>query len=154
MDSRRTVRTGGERGWQVSYNPHEIPESMRRCMSKEVLKSLGIQTIDDTQESYNIRLEKDLLRLCMSELSRRGVRVVHHLSHRAREHAGYPDMTFCYAGLACACELKTAKGVVSADQEATMAAMRMDGWHVMVCRTFEAFRQWLDDVVENKEGGQ
>jgi hypothetical protein len=106
----------------------------------------GIQTAQEAQEAYEVRCEKDLLRLCKQELGRRGVRVVHHLSHRAREHAGYPDLTFVYNGVPMACELKTRHGVVSADQEATMAAMRLDGWLVRVCRTFEEFVVWLNEV--------
>ena len=128
----------------MSYSPHEIPEHMRRCMSPEVRKTLGIQTVHEAQEAYDDRAEKDLLRLCQQELSRRGVRVVHHLSHRAREHAGYPDLTFVLRGVPMACELKTRHGVVSADQEATLAAMRLDGWRTMVCRTFNEFCEWLE----------
>jgi hypothetical protein len=108
-------------------------------------KAMGIQTVQEAQGAYDDRAEKDLLRLCRQELFRRGVRVVHHLSHRAREHVGYPDLTFVLLGVPMACELKTARGVVSADQEATLAAMRMDGWRTMVCRSFEGFRAWLDD---------
>jgi hypothetical protein len=53
-------------------------------------------------------------------------------------------------GVPMACELKTRHGVVSSDQEATMAAMRIDGWRVRVCRTFEEFKAWLDDEGNNK----
>ena len=129
----------------MSISPHEIPEAMRRCMPAAERKAMGIQTVQDAREAYDDRAEKDLLRLCQQELSRRGVRVVHHLSHRAREHAGYPDLTFVLKGVPMAVELKTKHGVVSGDQEATLAAMRLDGWRVRVCRTFEGFRAWLDD---------
>ena len=134
----------------MSYSPHDIPEAMRRCMPASERKAMGIQTVQEAQEAYDGRAEKDLLRICQQELSRRGVRVVHHLSHRAREHAGYPDMTFVLRGVPMACELKTKRGVVSAEQEATLAAMRLDGWHTMVCRSFDHFRRWLD----SKEGAQ
>jgi hypothetical protein len=129
----------------MSISPHQIPDRMRRMMPASARQSLGIQTAKEAQEAYEVRAEKDLLRLCKQELGRRGVRVVHHLSHRAREHAGYPDLTFVLRGVPMAVELKTARGVVSADQEATMAAMRLDGWRVRVCRSFEEFRACLDD---------
>ena len=132
----------------MSYSPHDIPEHMRRCMPASERKAMGIKTVQEAQGSYDDRAEKDLMRLCMAELSRRGVRVVHHLSHRAREHAGYPDLTFVWRGVPMACELKTRMGVVSADQEATLAAMRLDGWRTMVCRTFDHFRRWV-----SSEGG-
>jgi hypothetical protein len=133
----------------MSIRPHEIPDRMRRLMPASARKECGIQTAQEAQEAYEIRYEKDLLKLCRQELGRRGVRVVHHLSHRAREHAGYPDLTFALKGVPMACELKKKDGVVSEDQEATMAAMRIDGWRVRVCRTFEEFKAWLD---ENKDG--
>ncbi len=129
----------------MSIRPHDIPDMMRRLMPASARQSLGITTAQEALEAYEVRAEKDLLRLCKQELGRRGVRVVHHLSHRAREHAGYPDLTFVIKGVPMAAELKTARGVVSADQEATMAAMRLDGWQVRVCRSFEEFREWLDD---------
>lgn len=127
----------------MSYSPHDIPETMRRCMPANERKALGIQTVQEAQQAYDDQAEKDLLRLCKQELSRRGVRVVHHLSHRAREHAGYPDLTFVIQGVPMACELKTRRGVVSAEQEAALAAMRLDGWRTMVCRTFDHFRRWV-----------
>ena len=130
----------------MSLSPHQIPDRMRGMMPASARQSLGIPTVQEAQEAYEVRAEKDLLRLCQQELSRRGVRVVHHLSHRAREHAGYPDLTFVLLGVAMACELKTKRGVVSADQEATLAAMRLDGWRVRVCRSFEEFRAWLDNA--------
>jgi hypothetical protein len=123
---------------------------MRRLMPASARQACGIQTAQEAQEAYEIRYEKDLLKLCKQELGRRGVRVVHHLSHRAREHAGYPDLTFVYKGFPMACELKKKDGVVSEDQEDTMAAMRLDGWRVRVCRSFDEFRAWLD---EQKGGG-
>lgn len=124
-------------------------------MSPEVRKTLGIQTVEEAQEAYDDQLEKGVRKLCLAELSRRGVRVVHHLSHRAREHKGYPDLTFCYAGRSCACELKRPKGGVVSDDQARMHAdMRRDGWTVAVCNTFDAFRGWLDGVMACQEGGQ
>jgi hypothetical protein len=126
---------------------------MRRCMPASERKAMGIQTVQEAQESYDDRAEKDLMRLCKQDLSRRGVRVVHHLSHRAREHAGYPDLTFVLRGVPMACELKTKRGVVSAEQEATLAAMRLDGWRAIVCRTFEHFRRWVS-YTENDISGE
>jgi hypothetical protein len=129
----------------MSIRPHEIPDRMRRLMPASARHACGIQTAQEAQEAYEIRYEKDLLKLCRQELGRRGVRVVHHLSHRAREHAGYPDLTFVLHGVPMACELKKKDGVVSEDQEDTMAAMRLDGWRVRVCRSFEEFKAWLDE---------
>jgi hypothetical protein len=100
---------------------------------------------------YHEGKEKVLQMLCEAELSLRGVRVVHHLSHRAREQAGYPDITACLGGVPIACELKVKGGAISEDQEATLAAMRLDGWQVRVCWSFDDFREWLDGLQNDQE---
>ena len=100
---------------------------------------------------YHEGKEKLLQLLCEAELSLRGCRVIHHLSNRARESAGYPDITACLEGIPIACELKVKGNTTSADQEATLAAMRLDGWNVRVCWSFDDFREWLDGLQNDQE---
>lgn len=95
------------------------------------------------------RLEKDLLKLCLWELSRRGI-VCLHLSPRAREHAGWPDLTFVVppvlahsnggGGVPWAVELKAEGGRLSAEQERTLADMARNGWRTLICRSYTNFR--------------
>lgn len=134
----------------MAYNPHELPEHMIRCMSPEVRRSLGIATVQEAQQAHDCRAEKDLLRLCQQELSRRGVLEVIHLSHRAREHPGLPDLVFSMNGTPCACELKTKRGIVSSVQKECQDRMEMDQWQVRVCRSFDEFREWLDGIKNNQ----
>ena len=100
---------------------------------------------------YHEGKEKELRKLCEAELSRRGCRVVHHLSVRARECAGYPDITAVLNGKPIACETKARGGKLSTEQEATLAAMRLDGWNTIVCYSFDDFREWLDAIQEGRQ---
>jgi len=104
-------------------------------------------------------LERDLQRLCEQELSRRGILWYLHLSPRAREKAGVPDLIFsvpCHSKEVCewigapcpdtwvtpwAIELKTATGRLSEAQKRTLSDMEADGWHTAVVRSYEEFRE-------------
>ena len=87
--------------------------------------------------------EKELQRLCEQELSRRGVEYLH-LSHRAREARGWPDLTFVIVGTPYAVELKTATGKLSAEQDKTLRRMAANGWRTSICRSFDEFRNAID----------
>ena len=89
------------------------------------------------------KLERDLQRLCEHELTRRGIWFLH-LSPKAREKQGTPDLLFALAGGAVAVELKTVDGKVSDDQARCHQEMTNNGWTVEVCRSFESFRAILD----------
>jgi len=90
--------------------------------------------------------EKELQRLCEHELTRRGIPYLH-LSCRAREKVGWPDLVFPLPnrGRFCAVELKAEHGRVTPAQVETMAAMASCGAIVRVCRTLEQFREVLGD---------
>jgi len=107
----------------------------------------GAQTKED------LRRESELQRDCENELSLRGIEYLH-LSIKARERKGWPDLTFsvpfhregwrcptcCARGRHYAVELKTATGRLSDDQKRVLARMQANGWLVRVVRTFEDFR--------------
>ena len=105
----------------------------------------GAQTKED------LRRESELQRDCENELSQRGIEYLH-LSIKARERKGWPDLVFClpdyapadwefrYLPQAFAVELKTATGRLSDDQRRVLARMQANGWLVRVVRTFEDFR--------------
>ena len=92
------------------------------------------------------KLEKDILRQCHNELTRRGVKCCLHLSYRAREAKGWPDLTFAWRGQPCAgeCKCKEAGGSLSEDQERVLADMRADGWTTGVWWSLEEFKAFLD----------
>ena len=84
------------------------------------------------------KLEKELQHLCELELSRRGIEHLH-LSPRAREKAGWPDLTFVLDGVPYAVELKTAAGRLSEAQERVLGRMACNGWRCVVVRSIGAF---------------
>jgi hypothetical protein len=82
--------------------------------------------------------EKELQRLCESELNRRGI-VYLHLSFRAREKIGWPDLVFCIHGKSYGIELKTTNGILSLEQINLLTRMADNGWITHVCRSFNEF---------------
>lgn len=89
--------------------------------------------------------ESALQKLCESELRRRGIAFLH-LSPRAREKAGWPDLTFAVYGRAIAVELKTSLGQLSEDQQRLHRELAASGWDVRVIRSYEAFRAIVEGV--------
>ncbi len=90
--------------------------------------------------------EKQLQSQCESLLMRQGIAYLH-LSPRAREQKGWPDLTFVVRGVPHAVELKSAQGKLSDDQRRVLAQMEVNGWRVHVVRRYEAFR----DIVTGGE---
>jgi hypothetical protein len=84
--------------------------------------------------------ERDLLRLCCNDLSSQGIPYLH-LSPKAREKAGWPDICFCKGGRFYGVELKTRKGIVSDAQKATIAQLAKCGAVTGVVRDFAEWRQ-------------
>jgi hypothetical protein len=91
--------------------------------------------------------EKQLQALCECELYRRGLAFLH-LSPRARERVGWPDLTFVIGGTPFAVELKAAAGVVSEEQEACLSLMAENGWRVAVIRSIEAFLGFINQAAQ------
>lgn len=89
--------------------------------------------------------ESQLEKLCELELSRRGIPFIH-LSSKAREKIGWPDLTFPRPcdGKACAVELKSKTGTATKDQLETLAMFRKCGAVAEVVRTYERFVQIVE----------
>ena len=120
-------------------------------MTRADRKALGLMEPWERQHKAEEMAEVQLQRLCEQELSRRRIAYLH-LSFRAREKKGWPDLTFVLPtewgkpGIPWAVELKTASGVVSKDQKAMLRDMELNGWQVRVIRSFEDFRDILETV--------
>jgi hypothetical protein len=91
------------------------------------------------QTKADLKNEAELQKLCEQELGRRGIEYLH-LSPKAREKKGWPDLTFVTAGHAWAIELKTDTGKLSPDQKDILPRMESNGWEVRIVRTFDDFR--------------
>ena len=86
------------------------------------------------------RREKELQQVCENLLRRNDVAFLH-LSHRAREKAGWPDLVFVIAGIAHAVELKSATGALTGEQQDMLAQMERNGWTTYVVHSFEVFHR-------------
>jgi hypothetical protein len=102
-------------------------------------------SIQPTPAARHSESESELQKLCEHELTRRRIAFLH-LSPRAREKAGWPDLTFAIAGRAVAVELKTSLGQLSPDQERLHTELRASGWDVRVIRNYETFRALVESV--------
>lgn len=89
--------------------------------------------------------EAELLRACQHELSRRNIAYLH-LSPRARELAGWPDLVFAHplGGRFAGVELKAAGGRLSQAQAAMGAQIVKNGGLFLVCFDFGVFLAFLD----------
>jgi len=124
-----------------------VTDKIASMMSDADRKALKIALPAERREKAEAGVEKELQRLCEQELSRRGIMYLH-LSFRAREKAGWPDLTFVIKGRPYAVELKTATGKLSGEQIDTMTIMTLNGWETRVCRSFEKFVEII--TAENK----
>jgi hypothetical protein len=127
-------------------NPAEITPKLASMMNAKDRKALGVLTPDECRVKNEAKEEAPLQRLCEQELYRRGI-MAHHLSFRAREQTGYPDLTFVIAGRPYAIELKTATGKLSEAQSWMLGHMKDNGWNCHVCRSFE---QFVEIITEGK----
>ena len=88
------------------------------------------------------KAEKELQSLCERELSRNEIAYLH-ISFRAREKAGWPDLVFALDGRPIAVELKAKGGKLSPDQVKMLTMMKKNGWEVYVLRAFQDFYDLL-----------
>jgi len=91
--------------------------------------------------------ERDLQRACEHELHRRGVWYLH-LSTRAREKCGCPDLLFPHpaTGQFCAVELKAKTGRPSDAQKRALADIERNGGRVAVVRSYGEFMALLENA--------
>lgn len=87
--------------------------------------------------------ERELQSLCEHELTRRNIPYLH-LSPKAREKIGWPDLVFPVSGRFVSVELKAKQGKVSKEQEAILARFRDLGCVAEVVRSYERFREILE----------
>ena len=125
-------------------------DKLRESVSAEVAAmNPGLFTkppIADAKEFYahdtkgDVASEKELQRKCEHYLSSRNIWYMH-LSHRAREQAGIPDLVFANDGKCYGIELKSAHGVLSDEQKHTLEHMAACGWKTAVCRSYQEFME-------------
>ena len=124
------------------YTAASIPAHVARMMRPEDRKAAGIVLPEEAQAKHEARQERELQTLCERELNRRGIAYLH-LSPRARERAGWPDLVFVVEGIPYAVELKTAAGRLTPEQRQMLQGMAANGWRTHVVRDFESFHALL-----------
>jgi hypothetical protein len=92
-------------------------------------------------------VEADTQKICETELFRRKIAFIH-LSPKAREKKGWPDLTFVLMGVPIACELKSSLGKLSKEQIEMLTMMKANGWHVYLIREAKHFISVLNDPHE------
>ena len=125
---------------KIPDGPPSDPERYRRqaaAFIKPAIKPEALSTVaDDKREAV-------LQKTCEQELHRRDIAYLH-ISFRAREKAGWPDLVFALHGRPIAIELKSAAGTLSDDQTAMLKRMEFNGWEVYVMRAFREFYYLLE----------
>jgi hypothetical protein len=112
-------------------------------MTPQDRASMGIQLPAEKAEKQAKQAEKELQRDCENLLRLRGIEYLH-MSNRAREKEGWPDLVFALRSVFCGVELKKSDGIVSNAQERCLERLKANGARVCVCRTVEEFRAFLD----------
>jgi len=107
-------------------------------MSAVDRKMLKILLPEERVTKLEQKSEKELQTRCEQELNRRNI-VYLHLSFRARERIGWPDLVFVIKGTPYAIELKTTKGKLTIEQINLLTRMADNGWTAKVCRNFDEF---------------
>lgn len=123
----------------------EINGKLAGMMPEKDRKEMGIET--DAERSARLEREDEdaLQEECENILALRiGMDAFLHLSKRAREKSGWPDLVFPLRGKFVAVELKARNGVVSEDQKRVLGDLMAQGAHVHVVRRFLDFKAILD----------
>jgi len=115
-----------------------VNDKIAKLMSEKDRKAFKILLPAERVAKLEKQSERELQKLCESELNRRNI-VYLHLSFRAREKIGWPDLVFAIKGRPYGIELKTTKGILSTEQSNLLLRMAENGWTVDICRSFDEF---------------
>lgn len=109
-------------------------------MSPKDRGDLNQKTTEERSSTVDLRLERDLHKLIMNELSRRQIFYVHsRTDKKTSQNVGVPDFIFAVLGLPTAVEVKLPGRKLTADQEYVRNAMIQDGWRYYIVYSFEEF---------------
>ena len=131
------VRAGGK-GVKLADLPPEYQEQARQQVEGPHAAPEPVELSSKADD----KAERDLQTLCEQELSRLEIAFLH-LSFRAREKKGWPDLTFALDGRPIAVELTAKGGTLSQDQVKMLTTMKKNRWEVYVLRAFQDFYDML-----------
>lgn len=133
----------------MRYNSKTLPESILRCMPKEDRLPLGKAgaTISEIAEKVTIKREKELQERCAGLLVIRNIAFFRQPMHkRALLQRGTPDFLFAVKGRACGVECKLPGQYPTEEQELCMEHMRVNGWHIAIVTSEQAFLDFLNEM--------
>lgn len=125
-----------------------IPQNIVERMSPMDRGDLNQSTAEERSSIVDLRLERDLHKLIMNELSRRQIFYVHsRTDKKTSQNVGVPDFIFAVLGLPTAVEVKLPGRKLTADQEYVRNAMIQDGWRYEVVYSFDQFVSLLKECI-------
>jgi len=119
-------------------------------MRPEDRKRLQILTPEQINEKVDNALEKELQKHCENWLRQNQIEFLH-MSFRAHEKIGWPDLVFANpfdGGRFYAVELKAKHGIVKPEQHDCLYAISSNGGKSKVIRSFEEFLEFVKGVSE------
>lgn len=122
-------------------DPHSIPANILRCMKIEDRKALKVQTPEEFVTLKADKAEKALQKQCEGWLRYHDIEFLH-LSFRARERIGWPDLVFANPfdnGRMYAVELKSAQGKLTEEQRNCLDRLGRNGAKTLLIRSLDEF---------------
>lgn len=134
--------------WNGTYkDPRLIPDRIVRMLPPEERQRLGkhCATAEERQARLDAKSEKELQERIASLLRQRQIEFNRSRMDRATTGTvGWPDFTFCVAGLMVCLEVKLPGQHPTAEQTACMARLMRDGAFVRVVRSEAEFLAALE----------
>lgn len=124
-------------------NKAHLPQNIIDAMTPEQRKEIGVKSTTDQRKGCEAGKERVLQADCERYLLSKGVTYLH-ISHRAREKQGWPDLVFPWRGRFYGVELKTSAGKLTKDQEYILAGLERTGAVTAVVRSLAEFIDLLN----------
>jgi len=121
---------------------------LEKLDKKDRPKGAAGLTADACQKAAEAKSEKVLHNLCVTYLQEHhGVKVGHAaMNKKSTFTEGWPDLTLVWHGRPCAVELKVGTNTTSEVQDACIAQLKANGWHVAIVRSFQELIEFLHGV--------
>jgi hypothetical protein len=128
-------------------NPAALPNSFLDKIADpaERKRLIGSPLLSaERHAAEDAKVERELHKLIINELLRRGIFFIHsRMDRKSTQALGTPDFAFVIGGLPVAVECKTATGSLTQEQRAVSILMQHNGWAYHIVRSFDEFRAVL-----------
>lgn len=132
----------------MKLTPASLPDNLIRRMNPKARKELGVMSLEEANERYIAKNERELQNQIANLLRLRSIWYCQSRCDKpTRTAVGAPDFLFCLSGIPMAFEVKFEKGKLTDDQIRTHAQMAQNGWRVHVVRTVSEAKSILDSIL-------